>query len=288
MERLTYFIADTQFVLSDGGDLLDAALVMVIQPDTGFSEIEMKKLNERFKSPRIVMLPVFQGETEEKIEIFRHRFDATISKEGKCSSSLTFFVPALTDFVQGRKILFHVIAEGLIKIIGRRMKMEKVTIVFENSKSMQEFVEEIEPELKNLASKTFKNPYPAADIIIKKDGGVVCVYRKNPPHGWAIPGGFINYGESAEQAAVREAKEETGLDIRDLELFGVFSDPHRDPRFHTISIVFVAQASGQLKAGDDASSVRIFSEADLPEEMAFDHRQILKQFFEKQQSTKRI
>ncbi|HOK79583.1 MAG TPA: NUDIX hydrolase [bacterium] len=137
------------------------------------------------------------------------------------------------------------------------------------------------PLLTNLASKTFKNPYPAADVIISKEKGVVLVYRKNPPQGWAIPGGFINCGESAEEAAIREAKEETGLDIDHLTLFGVFSDPDRDPRFHTISIVYTGQGKGTLKSGDDASKVAIFSKSNLPQNIAFDHRKILKQYFQK-------
>ncbi|MCM8758673.1 MAG: NUDIX hydrolase [Candidatus Omnitrophica bacterium] len=133
--------------------------------------------------------------------------------------------------------------------------------------------------LLNLCSKTFRNPYPAADTIIRFKQGIVLVYRKNPPSGWAIPGGFINYGESAEEAAIREAKEETGLTIENLKLFGVFSDPKRDPRFHTISIVFTCKGKGELKAGDDASKVKIFTEQELPKEIAFDHRKILRQFF---------
>ncbi|MCM8788509.1 MAG: NUDIX hydrolase, partial [Candidatus Omnitrophica bacterium] len=124
-------------------------------------------------------------------------------------------------------------------------------------------------------------PYPTVDAIVRKGDGVVLVYRKNPPTGWAMPGGFINYGESAEKAVTREVMEETGLNIKNLELFGVFSDPGRDPRFHTISIVYTADGNGNLKAGDDASRVKIFSEADLPEDIAFDHRKILLQFFKK-------
>lgn len=88
----------------------------------------------------------------------------------------------------------------------------------------------------------YRNPLPTVDVIISHDGGVVLVLRKNPPAGWAIPGGFIDYGESAEDAAIREMKEETGLDIHNLELFTVRSDPGRDPRHHTLTVVFTAEA----------------------------------------------
>ena len=105
--------------------------------------------------------------------------------------------------------------------------------------------------------KEYKNPVPTVDIIIeiqREDGkeGIVLIKRKNPPHGWAIPGGFVDYGESLEEAAVREAKEETSLDVQLKKQLHTYSDPDRDPRQHTISTVFVASARGRPKAEDDA------------------------------------
>jgi 8-oxo-dGTP diphosphatase len=124
----------------------------------------------------------------------------------------------------------------------------------------------------------YKNPYPTVDIIIEYLSGVVLVYRKNPPHGWALPGGFVDYGESVEDAAVREAREETSLNVEDLQLFNVYSAPDRDPRFHTITTVFVARGAGDLLARDDAEDVRVFSLGDLPEPIVFDHGTILKEY----------
>ncbi|MGB9719928.1 MAG: NUDIX domain-containing protein [bacterium] len=125
----------------------------------------------------------------------------------------------------------------------------------------------------------YRNPVPTVDIIIEIENGIILIKRKNPPYGWAIPGGFIDYGESAESAAIREAKEETNLDIFDLKQFHVYSDPKRDPRFHTISIVFLAKGNGIPKAKDDAIEIGIFDRDNLPEEIAFDHRQILNDYF---------
>src|SRR3989304_1636029 len=89
-----------------------------------------------------------------------------------------------------------------------------------------------------------KNPFPTVDIIIEIEGkGIVLIRRKNPPYGWAIPGGFVDYGESIENAAVREALEETSLKVELLRQFHVYSSPDRDPRFHTISTVFTARAT---------------------------------------------
>ncbi|MEF3168503.1 MAG: NUDIX hydrolase [Deltaproteobacteria bacterium] len=121
----------------------------------------------------------------------------------------------------------------------------------------------------------YKNPVPTVDVIIEVEGGIVLVRRKNPPPGWAIPGGFVDYGERVEEAAIREALEETGLSVRIQSLLGVYSDPARDPRLHTISTVFTARAQGSPRAGDDAAEVAVFPVDRLPDEMAFDHRRIL-------------
>ncbi|NOZ25399.1 MAG: NUDIX hydrolase [Nitrospirae bacterium] len=127
-----------------------------------------------------------------------------------------------------------------------------------------------------------RNPLPTVDLIIEYDTkGIVLIRRKNPPYGWALPGGFVDYGESLEAAAVREAKEETGLDVELIRQFHAYSDPRRDSRFHTISVVYIARASGVAKAGDDAADVGIFTRDDLPEDIAFDHREILMDYFEK-------
>jgi ADP-ribose pyrophosphatase YjhB (NUDIX family) len=133
-----------------------------------------------------------------------------------------------------------------------------------------------------------RNPFPTVDIIIEVEGGIVLIERKNPPYGWAIPGGFVDYGETVEAAAVREAKEETGLDVQLTGLLGVYSDPSRDPRHHTISTVFVASAAGQPLADDDAADAGVFKEDDLPDDIAFDHRKILGDYFNTRNSESRI
>lgn len=129
----------------------------------------------------------------------------------------------------------------------------------------------------------YKNPIPTVDIIIevfdnKNIEGIVLIERENPPFGWAIPGGFIDYGESAETAAVREAKEETNLDVHLKYFLGVYSRPDRDPRHHTISTVFVAKAFGKPKAGDDAKNLEVFQVNKIPDKLAFDHSKILQDY----------
>jgi 8-oxo-dGTP diphosphatase len=126
----------------------------------------------------------------------------------------------------------------------------------------------------------YRNPTPTVDIIIELAGGIVLIERKNPPYGWALPGGFVDYGESYEDAAVREAKEETGLDVTLIRQFHTYSNPDRDQRQHTASTVFIAAAVGIPKGLDDALQAEIFSRANLPE-LAFDHALILDDYFNK-------
>lgn len=125
----------------------------------------------------------------------------------------------------------------------------------------------------------YRNPVPTVDIIIEYRGGIVLIKRKAPPYGWAIPGGFVDYGESLEQAAVREAKEETNLDVELIRQFHTYSDPSRDPRRHTITTVYIARGYGELKPGDDAIEAGVFTEATLPEPIVFDHKSILMDYF---------
>lgn len=125
----------------------------------------------------------------------------------------------------------------------------------------------------------YKNPLPTVDVIIETGGGIVLIQRKNPPEGWALPGGFVDYGESLEDAAKREAMEETSLDVTLKRQLHSYSDPERDPRKHTLSVVFVAEGTGTLEARDDAKGAGVFTEGNLPGPLAFDHARILADYF---------
>jgi len=129
-------------------------------------------------------------------------------------------------------------------------------------------------------AEKYRNPLLTTDIIIEvSDRGIVLIERKNPPHGWALPGGFVDYGESLEKAALREAKEETSLDVVLTEQFYTYSDPRRDPRHHSVSTVFIATAEGEPRGADDAKVARLFQEEGLPTPLVFDHAQILRDYF---------
>jgi len=130
---------------------------------------------------------------------------------------------------------------------------------------------------------SFRNPAPTVDIIIELSDRphrpIILIERLNAPYGWAIPGGFVDYGESVETAAKREAKEEVCLEIELIEQFYVYSDPKRDPRKHTLSVVFIATSKGFAKAADDAKNVSIFNSWNLPADLCFDHNQILEDYW---------
>lgn len=127
-----------------------------------------------------------------------------------------------------------------------------------------------------------RNPTPTVDIIIelldRPQRPIVLIERLNPPLGWAIPGGFVDYGESVETAAQREAQEETGLTVELVTQFHVYSDPHRDPRQHTLSVVFLATATGTPQAGDDAKHLELFEPWRIPTNLCFDHDRILRDY----------
>ena len=134
---------------------------------------------------------------------------------------------------------------------------------------------------------SIETPYVAVDGIVmlydkaESFRGIVLIERKNPPYGLALPGGFVDIGESCESAVVREMKEEISLDVQIIRLLGVYSDPKRDPRFHTVSAVYVCKAYGEPKAADDAKKCFVYPLDEIPtEKLVFDHAKIIKDFKE--------
>lgn len=157
--------------------------------------------------------------------------------------------------------------------------LKEITFVLFDEETFKGFEKNALGYLEYIENKLSQGPFITVDIIIEVKGGLVLIERSNPPFGWAIPGGFVDYGESLEECAIREAKEETDLDIYDLLQMHTYSNPHRDPRFHTITTVFAAKAEGKPKAGDDAQNIKVISLVEIKNlTLAFDHAQVLKDY----------
>ena len=139
-----------------------------------------------------------------------------------------------------------------------------------------------------MSTPTPRNPLPTVDCIIRLPGDrIVLVRRAHPPLGWALPGGFVEAGEPLHEACVREAREETGLEVELEEQFFTYSDPRRDPRRHTISTVFIGRASGEPRGGDDAAEARAFGLSEIPSDLCFDHGEVVRDYLAYRSTGKR-
>ncbi len=172
-----------------------------------------------------------------------------------------------------------IMIEKVMGFLSKKMFLEEINFILYKKNDFEKFLSVAEKYLIDITKKTYKNPIPTVDIIIEYGQGIILIERKNYPYGWALPGGFVNYGESLENTAEREAKEETGLELENLKQFYTYSQPGRDPRYHTISTVFTAKGKGKLKSGDDAKKAKIFKRENFPEKIAFDHKTIISDYF---------
>lgn len=175
---------------------------------------------------------------------------------------------------------------------NRQPQIKQIIFVLDDDKTRDIFEKTILGYLEYISKKIEQGPFVTVDLIIKipfsgrnGDSGVIIIERSNPPFGWALPGGFLDYAESLENAAMREAKEETSLDVFDLVQFHTYSEVTRDPRFHTVSTVFTANAKGKPHAASDAKNIKAIKAEDLDNiNFAFDHREILAEYFRREKS----
>lgn len=169
--------------------------------------------------------------------------------------------------------------ETLKHLRGEGRHLKKIIFSVHNAKEAAAFNKGVISYLRHFTEDLSDRPFTTVDVIIEVKGGIVIIERSNPPFGFALPGGFVDNGETLEKAAQREAREETGLKVYGLKQFHTYSDPDRDPRFHTIGTVFIAKAKGRPRAGSDAAGARIVPLKDLKKyKFAFDHSKILKDY----------
>ncbi|MBF0483845.1 MAG: NUDIX domain-containing protein [Candidatus Omnitrophica bacterium] len=176
-----------------------------------------------------------------------------------------------------------IMAQEVLKFLklNKETSLKKILFCLLDDKTYQTFFNTVSGYVTHFQDTLGDGPYVTADIIIEIEAGIVLIERSNPPFGFALPGGFVDYGESVETAARREAKEETNLEVTELKQFHTYSAPDRDPRFHTVTVTFTAKGVGTPKAGDDAAALRIVKFEDLMSyDYAFDHKNVIKDFLD--------
>jgi len=187
--------------------------------------------------------------------------------------------PALGCGVGGFSLIgaAKIMAQEVFKYLREnKSNLSEIIFCLYNDEAYNAFKKNATRYLEYIQHKISHGPFVTIDAIIELAEGIVLIERSNPPFGWALPGGFVDYGESLEVAVKREAKEETGVDLTDIKQFHTYSEPNRDPRFHTVGTVFIAKAKGKPKAGDDAKGLKIVKYEDLLKlDYAFDHKKII-------------
>ncbi len=208
-----------------------------------------------------------------------------LAKELKVTSIV---FPALGCGTGGFPLLASakIMAQELLRHLRQtEATLKEVVFCLNNQEAVTVFNKGVLGYLEYVTTKLSGGPYVTVDAIIELSEGIVIIQRSNPPFGWALPGGFVDYGESLEDAVTREAKEETNLDLTEVRQFHTYSDPQRDPRFHTVGTVFIAKAKGAPKAGDDAAGLKVIKLSEIKNiDFAFDHKKILEDYLKTKKS----
>ncbi len=172
-----------------------------------------------------------------------------------------------------------ILAQEILRLLREKTVLKEIIVEVGDEKNLVLFKKQICGYIDHVLNDLGKGPYVTADVIIELKEGIILIERSNPPLGWALPGGFVDYGESLEEAVVREAKEETNMKLVNLRQLHTYSAPGRDPRFQTITTVFIARGIGRPQFGDDAKGLKIVPYVDLLKlDYAFDHKQVIRDY----------
>ena len=206
--------------------------------------------------------------------------NSLIAAEKLKLNSIAF--PALGCGVGGFPLLASakIMAQEALKHLREgESSLQEIIFCLYDKEAFEVFNKGVTNYLNYVTQKLQAGPFCTVDAIIEIEDSIVVIERSNPPFGWALPGGFVDYGESLEDAVTREAKEETGLILTDLKQFHTYSQPTRDPRFHAIGTVYIAKAKGTPQAGDDAAGLKVVKLSEIEKlDFAFDHKKIIEDY----------
>ena len=223
----------------------------------------------------VVVIPPPREECEEKIRAYFH---SCLLKAAK-RSSIAFCVEEEGRDDACLMATAKILAQEIYRLLHEETHSLRRIMILAKGKRAYSACRKNTLGYMDYIEHKLKSPFLTVDAIIEYKGRIVLIKRSNPPFGWAIPGGFVDYGESLEEAVVREAKEETNLEIYGLRQMHTYSDPTRDPRFHTVCTVFSAKGRGIPRAGDDAAGIRLIYPKDLNKiEFAFNHEEVLRDY----------
>ena len=213
--------------------------------------------------------------------LFRRAFaSALTAAENAAAESVA--LPDLREGTTGFSLIgsAKIAAQEILRFARWQARaVKRVVLCFSDEKAFAVVQQQVFGYVDHIQNCLGLGPYVTVDVLIERPEGLVVIERSNPPYGLALPGGFVDYGESLETAARREAKEETHLDLVDLRQMHTFSDPSRDPRFHTVTTVFIARGEGVAQSGDDAQGLKIIPYAELlAQTYAFDHKNIIEEY----------
>ena len=255
------------------------ALVVGVQ-DKPLGESTVVKTKD-FRAKYAIRAAVIGTDSRDQETILRLGYRSAFQRANKLRlKTVAFTVEGIADFpiVGLAKILTQ---EVLRYLREHRTTLKGIFLVTSDQKTFTVVDKTVRGYVEHILYKFTEGPFVTVDAIIEYKGGIVLIERSNPPYGLALPGGFIDYGESLEEAVCREAKEETNLKLTGLRQFHTYSKPDRDPRFHTIGTVFTAKGIGVAKSGDDAAGLKVVPKKELLNlKYAFDHKEVIRDYLE--------